>query len=597
MEPRRDRRARWGAVEQELRAAVNPAAAPPRPTDPTSDPTSDPTHAPDGPTAAGPPTAAPRRRTLPQARPLPFVLAAIAGLAMRPSTDPDLWWHLATGRWILGERRIPFTDPFSWTVPGRAWIAHEWLTEIAFELIHRVGGFGALVALSIALITASSAVAARSARSMGAADGVTAALLLVGAFASAHTWGPRPQVITLLLFAATVARLRRFSRELHPSTPWLLVPLTVVWSNLHGGFMFGLTAVWAFALALTAEAVIGRFAPPRLALLARGWRPVRTRRELTALWGVAGACVVAAMATPNHWRGLVYPFSYLGDNASTRYVGEWVRPWMAWRWAPFFAIAAVTAAGLVRRWRRVGLLEAGLLGFFGLLAFTSVRNIPSFVVVAVPFAASALSRTQAERDAAEARLERALDARDLRLTLAGRPVPQRRPRPAPAAGPRTGAVASTHSRWRRLAGRMRPEALVIAAVLAVVNSHAFTTAGTIDANRRLQPMATLEAFQRDPGTGRLLNHYNFGGWLIWKGVPVFTDGRPDMYGDAFVDRYWLLNSATGDWRGELARWRVDRVLFPPDSPLVGELRRDGWRTLATDPAAVLLAPPDGAGDR
>lgn len=584
-------------MEEELRAAVNPAAARPRPADPPDDPTHD---RPDdlgrpAPVAA-PPTAS-RLQTLAKTRPLPFVLAAIAGLAMRPSTDPDLWWHLATGRWILGERRIPLTDPFSWTVPGRAWIAHEWLTEILFELIHRVGGLGALVALSVALITASSAVAARSARSMGATEGVTAALLLVGAFASAHTWGPRPQVITLLLFAATVARLRRFSRELHPSTPWLLVPLMVVWSNLHGGFMFGLTAVWAFALALTAEAVVGRFAPPRAALLLRGWRPVRTRRELTGLWGVAGACVVAAMATPNHWRGLVYPFSYLGDNASTRYVGEWVRPWMAWRWAPFFAIAAVTAAALVRRWRRVGLLEAGLLGFFGLLAFTSVRNIPSFVVVAVPFAASALSRTQAERDAAQGRLERALDARDFRLTLAGQPVPRRRQRPAPAERPGAGAQDATRAGWRRLAARVRPEALAIVAVLAVVNGRAFTTAGTIDANRTLQPMATLEALQRDPGTGRLLNHYNFGGWLIWKGVPVFTDGRPDMYGDAFVDRYWLLNSATGDWRGELARWRVDRVLFPPDSPLVGELRRDGWRTLATDPAAVLLAPPDGAGDR
>ncbi len=119
-------------------------------------------------------------------------------------------------------------------MPGRSWIAHEWLTEIGFELIHRVGGVGALVALSVLLVAATFGVVARSAREMGATDGVTAALALVGGFACAHTWGPRPQVITLLLFALTVSWLRGFARDRDPSIPWLLIPLMVVWSNLHG---------------------------------------------------------------------------------------------------------------------------------------------------------------------------------------------------------------------------------------------------------------------------------------------------------------------------------------------------------------------------
>ncbi len=199
--------------------------------------------------------------------------------------------------------------------------------------------------------------------------------------------------------------------------------------------MFGLTAVWAFALALSAEAIVARVLPAPVALTLRGWRPVRTGAELGRLWTVALACVLAAMATPNHWRGLVYPFTYLGDNASTRYVGEWVRPWLAWRWAPFFAIAAVAVAAIVRRWRRVGLLEAGLIGFFGLLAFTSVRNIPAFVVVAVPFAAAALTRTPAERHAARTRLEQALDGRDARRRAAGKEPVSRRLQPLTAASP------------------------------------------------------------------------------------------------------------------------------------------------------------------
>jgi hypothetical protein len=511
------------------------------------------------------------------------VLAGIAGLAMRPTTDPDLFWHLATGRWILEHRRIPFADPFSWTVPGRAWIAHEWLTEVAFEAMHRVGGFGVLVALSIALIVGTFAVVARSARSLGAADGVTAALLLVAAFASAHTWGPRPQVITLLLFAWFVARLRSFAHALDAPAPWWFVPITLVWSNLHGGFMFGLTAVWAFSLALSAEAVAARFLPPRAALIARGWRPTRTGRELARLWAVAAGCVVASMGTPNTWKGLVYPFTYLGDNASTRYVGEWVRPWMAWRWAPFFAVAGISVVAAARRWQRLGLLEAGLLAFFGALAFDSVRNIPSFMVVAVPLAAALLTRTASEQARYEARLALALEGRTARRIASGKPPsagPQRRPS-VPSADT---AAAARLRRWR-------PEALVVVVALGALNTASFTASGTVEANRPLQPIETVEAYRSDPGSGRLLNHYNFGGYLIWKDVAVFTDGRPDMYGDAFVDDYWLLNSATGDWRGQLARWKVDRVLFPRDSPLVRALRTEGWSVLATDAASELLARP------
>ena len=46
-------------------------------------------------------------------------------------TDIDFWWHLKTGELIATTGVIPTTDPFSYTVPGRPWVAHEWLWELA----------------------------------------------------------------------------------------------------------------------------------------------------------------------------------------------------------------------------------------------------------------------------------------------------------------------------------------------------------------------------------------------------------------------------------------------------------------------------------
>ena len=57
-----------------------------------------------------------------------IILIEIFCMAVRPTTDPDMWWHLRTGELIVTQG-IPRQDTFSFTVPGREIIAHEWLSE------------------------------------------------------------------------------------------------------------------------------------------------------------------------------------------------------------------------------------------------------------------------------------------------------------------------------------------------------------------------------------------------------------------------------------------------------------------------------------
>src|SRR5208337_4984279 len=74
-------------------------------------------------------------------------LAAIAIFLFALSTfspkvlgDGDTWSHLATGEWIIAHRTVPRADPFSHSMPGAPWTAHEWLSEILLTLAFRVGG-------------------------------------------------------------------------------------------------------------------------------------------------------------------------------------------------------------------------------------------------------------------------------------------------------------------------------------------------------------------------------------------------------------------------------------------------------------------------
>ena len=83
-----------------------------------------------------------------------FVAAALQ-LALSP-VDPDYWWHLSTGRWMLDHGRVPFTDPFSFTHGGQNWYAHEWLSELVIGVVDKIAGYAGEIVLTAAIVAAQS---------------------------------------------------------------------------------------------------------------------------------------------------------------------------------------------------------------------------------------------------------------------------------------------------------------------------------------------------------------------------------------------------------------------------------------------------------
>jgi len=91
----------------------------------------------------------------------------------------------------------------------------------------------------------------------------------------------------------------------------------------------------------------------------------------------------------------------------------------------------------------------------------------------------------------------------------------------------------------------------------------------------------------------MLNHYNWGGYFIWKLYPdyrVYIDGRADLYGDAFLNDFAAVYYLKGDaWQSALAKWGIQTVVLPPDAPLVTALRSlPSWETIYSDNQAVVL---------
>src|SRR5437870_2625550 len=74
------------------------------------------------------------------------VLLLSAAVGLDALGDPDVWWHLRLGRWIIANHRIPAGELFSYTANGHPMRAHEWLSDTIFAALAAAGGL-LLVAL------------------------------------------------------------------------------------------------------------------------------------------------------------------------------------------------------------------------------------------------------------------------------------------------------------------------------------------------------------------------------------------------------------------------------------------------------------------
>ena len=239
-----------------------------------------------------------------------FVLLALALALAAPGKllgDPDTYWHIAAGQWMLAHGTVPRADPFSFSMPGAPWVAHEWLSELGFALAWRVGGWG-----GVALLAAAAAALAMGnlARHLGR---VLAPLpvLVLGLLAMA-TLAPvllaRPHILALPAMEAFVAGVLA-ARAASRAPPLALLGVMALWANLHGGFVLGLALIPPLALEAVLAATPG------------------TRARAGRDWGLflAGG-LIAGCLTPQLWHGLVFPFHLLAMRTTLGAISEWRSP-------------------------------------------------------------------------------------------------------------------------------------------------------------------------------------------------------------------------------------------------------------------------------
>jgi hypothetical protein len=151
--------------------------------------------------------------------------------------DGDTGYHIRTGEYILATHQVPAHDLFSFSRPGAAWYAWEWLADVVFALLQAWAGLKGVVLFSAALLTAVFTLVMRDALRRGANSLIALGLLFMAINASYIHLLARPHIFTLL-FAPVSMLLIAADRRQRSVRIWLLVPLTApvgqsAWRFLH----------------------------------------------------------------------------------------------------------------------------------------------------------------------------------------------------------------------------------------------------------------------------------------------------------------------------------------------------------------------------
>jgi hypothetical protein len=456
---------------------------------------------------------------------LPFLVTAALYLLLLAAgngllNDADTYWHIASGNWIL-TNGLPHTDPFSFTFFARPWIAKEWLSQLAFAEAYRLGSWTGVVVVAAAAIALAFGILTWALRERLAALPSLALVAVAFMLAAPHATA-RPHALALPVMVAWVAGLVR-AADRGKAPAYLLLPLMVLWANLHAGFTLGLVLAAAFALDAVASAE----------------RPARLRLALAWL-RFAILAVTAACITPYGPEPMLVTFKVLGLGPALSIIGEW-KP------ADF---------------AQVGPLEIALLLGTGFAVRSGFRMPPVRILILAGLLHLALS---ADRNA---ELLGLLAPLALMAPLA-RQFPQLRSEPLPVPSWAFGAMFTA---------------------LAIPATAAAAMLGAYQPSPATTPAAAVAAIKAANADVPVLNDYDFGGYMIFAGMPTFIDGRTELYGGDFTAEYYraVTLADLDGFTHLLDAYRISATLLTASTPANALLDRlPGWQRLYADDVAVV----------
>jgi hypothetical protein len=445
--------------------------------------------------------------------------------------DPDYFWHLKTGEYIVTHGALPVGDVFSHTHFGQPWVLHEWLFEVVLYCI-----FAGLGPLGVKLLTSTLTVFSLGViyallRRLAVAPAVALTVIITAYIPLQIGVAPRPQLVTYLFFACFLYVLLNYKYCQTTRYLFALPALMIVWVNAHGGYVAGIGLTGLFTVCEWTSYWIS------------SGHDAEKKRRLVRLTLAAIATVLASLINPYFLQHWLYPFQVMGMDV-TRDIMEWQSPNFHDSLGKVYLVLVLAFfVSYIYAARKPDVTELLLPCFLIVAGFTSMRHIPLASLAMATFTGIALSRE----------------------TTAGLAVLWHR----------TG-IARFYKRW--IGGGKQLEQgqyllnwiMLLTIASGMLIYYPISQAKGEEAINELLPVKAVNFVLENGIAGNLLNDYGYGGYLIYRLSPerkVFIDGRADMYGDKFSKDFIDIYSGNPGWREKFESFSIDYVICDKDAAI------------------------------
>lgn len=312
--------------------------------------------------------------------------------------DPDLGWHLKVGQDITTEQNVPAMEYYNYTLEGKTWVDHEWLSNaLSFILYDKLSYVSLALFFSLLVIIAlllQKHLIAKYITPRKDFFYLLMALQFIGFAASLPHFGIRMQIITFLNLQILLLILENYSTTKKPNRLLWLLPLFYIWSSAHAGFLVGLAVLAFFIFIRSIQYLSSKYYPINNLDLSK----TLSLKELGIVSSVSFLSFVSTFLTP--YGPKLYEFLKTYSNT---FYAKIISEWTPFHYLPiqykqiFFAAIIASALSLLLiclfgkmrgKPYKVDLWYLSLTLVFIVLAFKSKRHFPLFFIVSLPLAIS-----------------------------------------------------------------------------------------------------------------------------------------------------------------------------------------------------------------
>ena len=468
--------------------------------------------------------------------------------------DSDTGWHIRTGESILAAGVLPESDPYSWTKPGKAWVAWEWGSDVLMGAVHRQDGVTGVALLYLVAISACTWLWFRLHWFAGGNFLIACAMASPMLSTVNIHWLARPHVFSWIFLLIWISVAERAPARFLWWHGLAAAAGAAVWANMHASFFF----LPLTCLVYSAGHLI------RNAVWENGAGAPSPAKWFAAIALPAG---VGSFVNPYGWRLHVHLWEYLRNVELLSRIGEFqsfnfhaegsTQILLCLALAGFGSVLALSQGKVAQFLLMAGLAATGL---------RSARGLPLVALLVLPLANGAITQALRGLHGLRPRVRRRLDQ-----------------------------FLQYSENLRRLELGFKGYALApLLVALVFVVLHAPTMRARTGFPPDQFPVKAALAVERLSPNARILHPDKFGGYLIYRFSgqrKVFFDGRSDLYGLDFLKSYIRLVQVRPGWERHFLYYGFTHALLPVDYSLAGVLEERGWKRVYRDNTAILLEAP------